>query len=146
MKCAHCNDTGKIGNSRHLDCSYCEVGVIRARIDGAVGALRRIGETEEDIWWNLYQMGEKAGQQAPGDIVTYPTAPPVDAGARITVLRNAYVRLLSLGHYAGRETIAGQSELSGLRDAICSLTGESGQTVQEDAEADALSMRMLRKV
>ncbi len=56
MNCIKCNDTGKIGNSLFLDCS-CPVATTRALLDGQVGAMRICGDAEDDIAWQIYQMG-----------------------------------------------------------------------------------------
>lgn len=47
---------------------------------------------------------------------------------------NAYARLLSLGDYAGRCTMKGQTELASLVEAIAKATGRENQEVQEEFE------------
>jgi bisphosphoglycerate-independent phosphoglycerate mutase (AlkP superfamily) len=49
----------------------------------------------------------------------------------------AYIRLLTIGEYPGRNTEAGQSELATLRDVIAEAQGRSGEEVQNQYEAYA---------
>ncbi len=52
----------------------------------------------------------------------------------LSLVKQYYSKLLSMGQYEGRDSLAGQSELSSLRDAIALCEGVPAEQVQSDFE------------
>jgi hypothetical protein len=70
-----------------------------------------------------------------------------DLEKRLTdVCMSAYIRLLTIGEYPGRNTEAGQRELATLRDVIAEAQGRSGEEVQNQYEAYAKVPEWLRGI
>lgn len=61
--------------------------------------------------------------------------------AALPCLQAAYLRLLTLGDYDGRATMAGQAELVALLHCICEITDEDHETTQNAYEAEAYARR-----
>jgi hypothetical protein len=63
----------------------------------------------------------------------------------LSAASEAYLRLLSLGHWRGRHTNAGQKVLVLLRDAIAEALNLSAEYVQNDYEAEAFKLQEREK-